>query len=75
MDIVVLAGGLSPERDVSLVTGRQVCAALRANGHRVILMDVYIGRAGSAARDWFEKSEEVSIAVEEIAEKIGRAHV
>ncbi len=68
MDIVVLAGGLSPERDVSLVTGRQVCAALRANGHRVILMDVYIGRAGSAARDWFEKSEEVSIAVEEIAE-------
>ena len=29
MKIVVLAGGLSPERHVSLVTGQNVCAALR----------------------------------------------
>lgn len=68
MNIVVLAGGLSPERDVSLVTGREVCAALRANGHRVILMDVYIGREGDDIADWFERSGEVSISVEEIAE-------
>lgn len=68
MDIVVLAGGLSPERDVSLVTGREVCAALRGNGHRVILMDVYLGREGNDVTDWFGKSEEVSILVEGIAE-------
>lgn len=68
MNIVVLAGGLSPERDVSLVTGREVCAALRTNGHQVILMDVYIGREGSDVAEWFGKSEEVSISVEEIAE-------
>lgn len=68
MDIVVLAGGLSPERDVSLVTGREVCAALRGNGHRVILMDVYLGREGNDVTEWFGKSEEVSVLVEGIAE-------
>lgn len=68
MDIVVLAGGLSPERDVSLVSGSQICAALRANGHRVILMDVYLGCEGNGVADWFERSEEVSITVEGIAE-------
>lgn len=68
MNIVVLAGGLSPERDVSLVTGAQVCGALRENGHKVILMDVYLGREGEDVADWFEKSGEVSITVERIAE-------
>ena len=29
MKIVVLAGGLSPEREVSLSTGTMVCNALR----------------------------------------------
>ena len=43
MDIVVLAGGLSAERDVSFKTGDMVANALRKNGHRVILLDVYLG--------------------------------
>lgn len=43
MKIVVLAGGLSTERDVSLVTGKNVCEALRRRGHQVIIMDVYLG--------------------------------
>ena len=60
MNIVVLAGGLSPERDVSLVTGSNVCQALRENGHNVILMDVFMGREGDDVAHWFEKSEEVS---------------
>lgn len=34
MKIVVLAGGLSPERNVSLSTGTMVTEALRALGHR-----------------------------------------
>ena len=42
MDIVVLAGGLSTERDVSFVTGSMVAKALRENGHRVILLDVFM---------------------------------
>lgn len=43
MNIVVLAGGLSTERDVSLSTGSKVCKALREIGHRALLLDVYLG--------------------------------
>ena len=43
MKIVVLAGGVSTERAVSLVTGSGVCRALRKNGHRAILVDLFWG--------------------------------
>lgn len=43
MKIVVLAGGTSTERDVSLVTGTMIYKALKGNGHQVILLDVYLG--------------------------------
>ena len=43
MKIVGLAGGLSTERMVSLVTGTSVCRALRENGHRAILVDLFLG--------------------------------
>lgn len=43
MNIVVLAGGLSPERNVSLSSGSLIAAALRRNGHKVLLLDVYFG--------------------------------
>ncbi len=43
MNIVVLAGGLSPERNVSLSSGSLIAAALRRCGHRVCLLDVYEG--------------------------------
>ena len=43
MNIVVLAGGLSPERDVSLVSGGLIARALAGRGHKVFLLDVYEG--------------------------------
>ena len=43
MNIVVLAGGLSPEREVSLTSGSLIANALMKNGHRVLLLDVYLG--------------------------------
>ncbi|HRX58438.1 MAG TPA: D-alanine--D-alanine ligase [Eubacteriales bacterium] len=43
MNIVVLAGGLSPERDVSLSTGTMVTNALRQKGHNAILVDLFLG--------------------------------
>ena len=43
MKIVVLAGGTSTERDVSLSTGKMVYEALKTKGHQVILLDVYLG--------------------------------
>lgn len=43
MNIVVLAGGLSPERDVSLASGSKVANALMKKGHRVVLADLFTG--------------------------------
>ena len=48
MKIVVLAGGLSPERNVSLSSGTKVCAALRERGHRAALVDMYLGTEQTA---------------------------
>jgi len=43
MKIAVLAGGYSPERDVSLVSGSLIANALSRCGHKVFLIDVYEG--------------------------------
>lgn len=43
MNITVLAGGISPERDVSLSSGKMIYTALKERGHKVILLDVYLG--------------------------------
>ena len=43
MKIVVLAGGTSTERDVSIVSGTGICGALRQKGHQAILVDVFCG--------------------------------
>ena len=49
--VVVLAGGLSPERDVSLRSGRRVAEALRQTGARVDVLDVDGGLLASLAAD------------------------
>ncbi len=43
MKIAVLCGGLSNERDVSISTGTGAARALRAGGHRVALIDLFLG--------------------------------
>ena len=43
MNIVVLCGGLSNERDVSLSTGTGAANALCALGHNAVLIDLYLG--------------------------------
>ncbi len=43
MNIAVLAGGLSTERDVSISSGIKIAHALRSKGHRVVLVDVFMG--------------------------------
>ena len=43
MNLVVLAGGLSPERDVSLSTGAMAANALLSRGHRPVLLDLFYG--------------------------------
>ncbi len=43
MKIVVLAGGISTERNVSLCSGSGICQALRSVGHQAILVDMFLG--------------------------------
>lgn len=45
MKIVILAGGLSMERDVSLASGSLIANALRDAGHSAVLVDLYYGIA------------------------------
>ena len=40
MKIVVLCGGLSPEREVSVSSGKMVAEALAHRGHEVALIDL-----------------------------------
>lgn len=70
MDIVVLAGGLSTERDVSFKTGSMVAAALKENGHRVILLDVFMGYDEQEVDldGIFDRADEISVKVSDIPE-------
>ena len=43
MNIIVLCGGVSHERDVSIASGTMAAAALRRNGHNVVLVDMFFG--------------------------------
>ena len=54
MNIIVLCGGLSMERDVSLVSGAGIAKALRDRGHRAVLVDVFFGYTGK-----YEKPEDI----------------
>lgn len=72
MNIVVLAGGLSTERDVSLVTGKCIYNALKKSGHNAILIDVFLGYEGDITSvfekdvDWAAKISGVSEAAPDI---------
>lgn len=43
MKIVVLSGGISPERDVSLSSGSMIANALAEKGHTVVMVDSFLG--------------------------------
>lgn len=70
MKIVVLAGGLSTERDVSFKTGEMVTKALRENGHQVILLDVFMGYSDKEEdlTGIFDRAEAVRVKVAAIPE-------
>jgi D-alanine-D-alanine ligase len=48
MNIAVVLGGDSPERDVSLASGRGIIEALRARGHQVCAVDPVLPRGSQA---------------------------
>lgn len=54
MNIVVLAGGTSTERDISIMTSVKVCESLRRNGHNANIIDVFFGIEDKAVDSFFE---------------------
>ena len=63
MKIVVLAGGTSTERDVSIVSGTGICTALRQKGHRAILVDIFCGGENVDMQDPFPEAYDIEAAV------------
>ena len=71
MKIVVLAGGISTERDVSLISGTQIYRALKAKGHQVVLLDLFMGLEQETGdlSDIFEWNRDWSANIGGITEK------
>ncbi len=59
MKIVVLAGGTSTERDVSLVSGAKIYKALKENGHKALLLDVFLGLEDADLDTVFDRGDEL----------------
>ncbi|MCH5266793.1 MAG: D-alanine--D-alanine ligase [Lachnospiraceae bacterium] len=66
MNIIVLAGGLSTERDVSISTGTQVCEALRQRGHQAAMLDVFLGYKGEISENFFVRNDAFRDSIGEI---------
>lgn len=68
MKIVVLAGGISTERDVSLMSGKMIYQALKRLGHQAVLVDVYLGLERESLKGIFESQEDWDARIENIKE-------
>ena len=66
MKIVVLAGGTSTERDISILSGKCVYKALKERGHHAVLLDVFFGCSDEEAEHAFE----TDVSAEEAAKKL-----
>ncbi|MCM1134461.1 MAG: D-alanine--D-alanine ligase [Clostridium sp.] len=75
MRVVVLAGGISTERDVSLSSGVMIYRALREKGHRAVLLDVYLGyteeafQSSAEAGGIFELDRDWAVGMGDITEE------
>lgn len=68
MKVVVLAGGISTERDVSLTSGKMIYKALKEKGHQAILLDVFLGYDGDLD-GIFERDEDWAVSIGGIREQ------
>lgn len=68
MKVVVLAGGNSTERDVSLSSGSMIYRAVKENGHQAVLLDVYLGYEGDT-EDIFRRETDWAAQIGSIGEK------
>ncbi|MCQ2540380.1 MAG: DUF2974 domain-containing protein [Acetatifactor sp.] len=72
LNIVVLAGGLSIERNKSLLSGKMIAEKLTNLGHRVILTDAYMGYGEEELHieDAFENVDKYSLQISEISDEV-----
>lgn len=75
MKVVVLAGGISTERQVSISSGTGIYKSLKEKGHQTILIDVFLGYKGevtedifSAEKDWVLELQKTANGKTEIAD-------
>ena len=68
MKIAVVCGGMSRERDVSISTGTCVARALRQRGHKVALVDLFLGDARGAENSEAVFSSEDQVGVFSVGE-------
>ncbi len=68
MKICVLAGGTSTEREVSLISGKGIYEALKERGHKVVLIDVYLGLERESVMDIFEDDRDWAAGIEAVKE-------
>jgi len=67
MKIVVLLGGISPERNISLLSGRAFTFALRERGHTVTAVDPSRGAEGVVTDDYLRAATAREVTAEELA--------
>ena len=72
LNIVVLAGGLSNERNISLKSGVTVADILRSRGNNVILLDAFMGYGASEELlpNVFENVKKYSLEPKDIPDEI-----
>ncbi len=69
MKVIVLAGGTSTEREISIISGRCICKALQERGHRAVLLDVFFGCDDAEAENAFDAPLPAEEAAARIAAK------
>lgn len=68
MKVVVLAGGISTERDVSLISGKMIYRAVKRLGHQAVLLDVFLGMERDDIGHIFESDEDFARDISDIRE-------
>lgn len=64
MNIIILCGGTSTERYISIISGSGAAKALRERGHNVFLLDVFDGCDDKAEKNAFDNSQDIDAAAE-----------
>ncbi len=67
MNIAVLLGGLSPERNISYLSGRAAVTALRERGHSVVAIDPARGANGAVSDEELKAATANEVTAEELA--------